>query len=677
MQTMNSFTHSMVRHMLSIICLLYLSLSTKAQMPAAITVEPANATAFDELTLTFDPELACFESGSLAGLPSIGMFSGVTIYPGNIWQYVIPYNGTGVNGQAPVLMPTGDGKYSITYTPSEFYGIPIGTIVTQICAVFNNGTGWDQDGRDFDPGHTYCIDFFIPLNYNIENPAFHFNLNMNKMIYEGNFDPSMDEVYIVMDDIGTFELLDLDGNGIYEGTINEGLEAGTVYDYQFRINADQYEDIIRNILAVNDLVTVDVWWNNDILGNVTFIVDMSYQILLGNFNPQDDFVDVAGSMNYWNGSGAMLDIGNGQYSVSSIVYPGIFEYKFRINGDWSTCEFPNGGPNRMAWYNLLPLTMFHYYDDYNPDTWPATFNVDMNAEIAAGHFDPDNDFLDMAGTMNNWEGNYFLFERYGTPEGVYTINTLIDKNNPYMEFKFRINGDWDNAEFQSGPNRTWLVQDTAGGLVNLYECVYNVPYAPAPPVAYDLFLQGNLVVGNEVTGMYTYYDPNGDPEGESQYQWYHAVLPDLSYAEIIEGAVYQNYTITSEDLGKYLIFEVTPVSATGSPAVGEPAYVISVQVITTGLNEPKTNPDGSFSARIYPNPVSSSTTLVYELKYPAKVAISIYDQTGLVVGKFLNEEKQAGIHQFNWCAEGLPAGIYYYVIHAGSQAVSGKIVVLQ
>jgi len=43
-----------------IILLAGISITVQAQMPAAITIDPPNATAYDELTLTFDPALACF-----------------------------------------------------------------------------------------------------------------------------------------------------------------------------------------------------------------------------------------------------------------------------------------------------------------------------------------------------------------------------------------------------------------------------------------------------------------------------------------------------------------------------------------------------------------------------------------------------------------------------------------
>jgi hypothetical protein len=141
---------------------IFIAQTTTGQMPDAITIEPENATVFDEITLTFDPAEACFQSGSLQGLPYIAMHSGVTVN-GNTWQNVVAFNATGANGQSPILNANPDGTFSIVYTPYDFYGFNAGATVTQICAVFNNGNDWTQDGRDFQPGGTNCMDFFIPI----------------------------------------------------------------------------------------------------------------------------------------------------------------------------------------------------------------------------------------------------------------------------------------------------------------------------------------------------------------------------------------------------------------------------------------------------------------------------------------------------------------------------------
>jgi hypothetical protein len=109
-----------------------------AQMPACVSISPPDATAWDELTLTFDPSLSCFQSQSLEGFPVVYMHSGVGYPDGSIWQHVVAYNETGANGQSPILIPNGDGTYSITYTPSDFYGLPPGTVVSQLCMGVNS-----------------------------------------------------------------------------------------------------------------------------------------------------------------------------------------------------------------------------------------------------------------------------------------------------------------------------------------------------------------------------------------------------------------------------------------------------------------------------------------------------------------------------------------------------------
>lgn len=596
----------------------------KAQMPAAITIEPPNATAYDEITLIFDPGLACFQNGSLSGLPSIAMHSGVKLITGEVWQFVVVFNGVGANGQSTTLMPTGDGRFSITYTPSEYYGFPDGTVVTQICAVFNNGTNWNQDGRDFIPGTPSCLDFFIPLNFQENNPEIHFNLNMNKMISEGNFDPLADLVYVEIDEVGTSLLADDNQDGIYKGIITEGIEVDSTYFYKFRINNDHYENISRVITVLPATLTIDVWWNNDPLPMFTFVVDMNFQAQLGKFNQNTDFVDIAGTMNNWAGSSPMDSIGPNLFSITLNLEPGIVEYKFRINGDWGTSELPNGGPNRMTWATPNPITLNHFYDDYNPDAWPANFEVDMNAEIDAGNFNPLNDYLDIAGSMNNWGGYSLLFDREWTDDGVYTIKILIDKTNPDIAFKYRINGDWATSEFpMGGPNRSWSVQDTTGGLINLFECVYNITNVPYAPYVYDLSIASDPLVGNEVSGEYTYFDANADPEGESLYQWFVSDDPIGSTVDIIIGATFQNYSITQDDFGKYLIFQVTPVAASGDPSIGYPSAVISGMVGYTNVRELVNQ-----SLQIYPN----AATKILNMNSPVEITkVEIFNLVGELI----------------------------------------------
>ncbi|MDY3990062.1 MAG: alpha-L-fucosidase [Massilioclostridium sp.] len=71
------------------------------------------------------------------------------------------------------------------------------------------------------------------------------------------------------------------------------------------------------------------------------------------------------------------------------------------------------------------------------------------------------------------------------------------------------------------------------------------------------YITGMETVGTELKGMYTYYDVNGRPEAGSSFRWLRCDTKLGVYTEI-PGATGSNYTLTPEDAGKYIRFEVTP-----------------------------------------------------------------------------------------------------------------------
>jgi hypothetical protein len=366
-----------------------------------------------------------------------------------------------------------------------------------------------------------------------------------------------------------------------------------------------------------------------------------------------DYVEVVGTMNNWAGSGRMTSIGPFIYSVTYITDPGVVEYKFRINGDPLKTENLCQGGNRMTWAKPgTPFTVNHVFNDFQWNTWPVIFEVDMNAEIDAGNFDPANDFLDIAGTMNGWEGHSVLFDRDLTADGIYTINMLVDMYNPCIEFKFRINGDWETAEFPwIGPNRSWNVQDTSGGFVNNYECIYNITEVPYAPYVYNPKIIGNVLVGEEITGTYIYFDPNGDPEGVSHYKWYKASDSLFGDAALIDGAVNKNYLISNVDYGKYLLFEVTPVACTGEPNTGFSAYAFSGQVGFSNVSEMEKQ-----SLQVFPNPASD----VIHITSPDNlIMVYIYD----ITGQLIFSVKNTGLKDVNIQVADLKNGVYFIRCH--------------
>lgn len=98
-----------------------------------------------------------------------------------------------------------------------------------------------------------------------------------------------------------------------------------------------------------------------------------------------------------------------------------------------------------------------------------TFNVRMNYQIEQEAFNPERDFVDVAGTFNNWGSTLTRLE---DPDGdsVYTVVVDGFSVGSTMEYKFRLNGRWDGREEfpGTGNNRVFTVADTENSITKWY-----------------------------------------------------------------------------------------------------------------------------------------------------------------------------------------------------------------
>ena len=78
------------------------------------------------------------------------------------------------------------------------------------------------------------------------------------------------------------------------------------------------------------------------------------------------------------------------------------------------------------------------------------------------------------------------------------------------------------------------------------------------PTVTNPVVTGDLVVGQTLTGTYAFSDGDNDPESGSAYQWYMADDANGNNKAAISGATGTTYVLTSDHVGKYFSFEVTP-----------------------------------------------------------------------------------------------------------------------
>jgi len=96
------------------------------------------------------------------------------------------------------------------------------------------------------------------------------------------------------------------------------------------------------------------------------------------------------------------------------------------------------------------------------------------------------------------------------------------------------------------------------------------------PTATGVSISGTPTVGQTVTGLYTFSDPNGKTELGTTYQWSRASSSGGSYSPI-GGATAITYVLTSTDIGQYIKFQVTPVSASGTGSASPSSATTQIQ----------------------------------------------------------------------------------------------------
>ena len=210
------------------------------------------------------------------------------------------------------------------------------------------------------------------------------------------------------------EMLDADGDGIYEVTLSA--QAGTTHQFKF-INGNDWQqsELVPSSCGVSDSYG---GFNREIvLGNADFTfgplcfgmcmnceapeyVDVTFQVNMVGQMIQPAGVHVAGSFQGWNPSASMMSDSNGD-GVYELTWPvpvnSTFEYKYINGNDWPGVEAVpqncgvddgNGGFNRELVVDsvdvLLSPVCFSSCDIcQSQDSVEITFAVNMQNEMVA------------------------------------------------------------------------------------------------------------------------------------------------------------------------------------------------------------------------------------------------------------------------------------------------------
>jgi len=122
--------------------------------------------------------------------------------------------------------------------------------------------------------------------------------------------------------------------------------------------------------------------------------------------------------------------------------------------------------------DISPVLFFDLIAE-RPNVEPVdvTFEVDMAVWALRGTFNPAADFVDVAGSFNDWGGTSKLLNDFDG-DSVYTTTLTGVYPGEELHYKFRINGVWNDntAEFPyNGPERVYTVPDSN----SVVYCWYN------------------------------------------------------------------------------------------------------------------------------------------------------------------------------------------------------------
>jgi len=164
--------------------------------------------------------------------------------------------------------------------------------------------------------------------------------------------------------------------------------------------------------------------------NLTMQVNMSQQVELGKFNPQTEFVDVAGTFNGWGGDVDRLSDPDGDL-VYEVVLTGLADgdqiaYKFRLNGQWDGREeFPGAGNDRTYTVGSADALIDHWYNNETPPDVPP--EADLLSNLRELYEEGMITFRDLSsGDISSWEWEF----EGGTPATSTAQNPVVRYDEP-------------------------------------------------------------------------------------------------------------------------------------------------------------------------------------------------------------------------------------------------------
>ena len=103
----------------------------------------------------------------------------------------------------------------------------------------------------------------------------------------------------------------------------------------------------------------------------------------------------------------------------------------------------------------------------------------------------------------------------------------------------------------------------------------------------------------------------------------------------------------------------------------------SILTKAVGLNTESINSNEYFLNQNYPNPFQNTTSITYNIMEKSEVIFRIYDKYSRLVDEINEGVKVKGIYEFEYKAEKLDTGLYFYELNANKFSITKKMIKLK
>ncbi len=477
----------------------------------------------------------------------------------------------------------------------------------------------------------------------VETVPVTFQVNMGIQETLGKFIPGTDQVVVrgsfqvdagdAGDWSGTmFNATDPDGDKVYTVTANlPGGKIGTNYEFKYVIVSpgkdDAWEGVDnRKFTLASSAQTLDAVYFNNVsqVGtsvNVTFSVNMEYEIASGRFNPATDTLTVRGSFNGWGSSDMM---------TATVVNPNFYEftasYNAAVDEEWGY-KFAYTSGSSVVWETGDNYTYKFTQDDITA----GTAYIAHQNEAGDERFNARNEMIfqdvkvrfqvNMAGAKDAQNGNTFA-----SITNVAIAGAILPLQWP--------DGGWPDAQ----TNKVLFLKDDG--------------------------TQGDQTAGDNIWTIEITFGKYSS--AIIQYKYGANWAADNHGTNDNENAVAQDHFL-------HLPSYITDAIVSNVFGVMGDCYPDSV----SDVEKIDLKPTRYNLAQNFPNPFNPTTSINFSVVETGLVTLKVYNMLGQEVATLLNESVAPGVYNVNFDASNLTSGTYIYKITAGNFTSSKKMMLIK